>query len=1125
MSLVGGQRPPFRAPCPGSVLCGNGKRYRHGKESEENIPVYRNNTTPWYGDTVTGPSPLPTPNPCGIEGYNCTGNYNYKTGTGRGGAGNSGGCGPWAIDNDVPANTWMRPDMLLSVSILDGGTGYAVGNLLNVPGGVYAGGGGGPASIKVVSVEAVTGKIKKARAADRGSYSTNPPSPCTPTNGNASASFTLTFTPETISLSVCCKRGFKNVQAYREHHGTRPWTTGNGNADKALVSTAAGGAILPFASFQPTVDDVKYLTVTYDVHLDWQHVQENGDGIYSTSTGSGSVSVDPLTGGLTSSLWTSQDKYGYSGEYHTSGGSGPDGGAANADTMFWDLHLSNFPGWPAANGAPWYGAVAAGMTLPDIITAWNAGLDSSGTLLPPLTDFNNYSGSASIPFADFLGLEGNSTSITISFSRSATVVSWDIIVLENYTIANLIVDHNGRAPGDPLYYVTTDPDHPLKISGGDHTHSYGSMTLSVPNPGSAVLNDIDANLLSLWPLNDDALYPFRTDGYCGFAPLVTRNESGETSPIKGFLGPSWVDPNAALYDGSIRGAPNPAGYQKSFDFRRENWIECAAIDSYPAYMDVNSYGAWTPDVLPQNCTQWTNDNTPLPSGAGVYYKKNIWAVMGIVNPPTGIFKQKWVETLLPWQSHNFARPAGADKFSYDETVPHAFGVCIVYQVVSVSGSGAGAVVTLSDGGGNPITPPDFGAYAGQIWGGISVGGFYLIASATGSTVTLGAKQFNVPTGWPAVWSSGDSATTFGRLRFPDAPGIIGRVVVTTVADESPVKLTITGSPYLALNQVADEKVDILDKRMNVLASNVTVTRVSDPQFTVPTAYATIAAAKWIVAHGAASWHWNDTTPKHSYLLLDFLFNYRARAEAIRINDTITSYQANGGAMGIDDLSPLGSPQSVPLTDITSFNQTQGCLPFTPCDPSVVCISPNGESFPNGVTYGFPAVALDEQDGTQWQSCVVQAVIEPLWQVPHVPSSPDPDLYPSVFAWAQDNGGCNDDTIVPPVVHHPHPPLVEAFCYLPGEIGADSTEITADSTETTADGAGPNGDENARALPDGIAVGFLSPVDHTTGDIAWPPALPGGDQPWWFYNQACGCISGYGRFMVPYGDFMICEGTT
>ncbi|HWC60492.1 MAG TPA: hypothetical protein VHC44_12420, partial [Verrucomicrobiae bacterium] len=177
--------------------------------------------------------------------------------------------------------------------------------------------------------------------------------------------------------------------------------------------------------------------------------------------------------------------------------------------------------------------------------------------------------------------------------------------------------------------------------------------------------------------------------------------------------------------------------------------------------------------------------------------------------------------------------------------------------------------------------------------------------------------------------------------------------------------------------------------------------------------------------------------------------------------------------------PVGS-----ATQFASFTQTAACLPFVPCAPKVVCISPNGETFQNGITHEFPSeFVCDEQYGSKWWAFVQSTMTDLFWQRPHRPCNIEP-----CAKWTMDGGTCaedaegscpGDDDFVPgesepPEYFFGHAPQVEARLALPTNYGSAQNE-------------------SAPALPDGIQIGWLSPVDHSTGEIAYPPEPPGAAQ--------------------------------
>jgi hypothetical protein len=75
------------------------------------------------------------------------------------------------------------------------------------------------------------------------------------------------------------------------------------------------------------------------------------------------------------------------------------------------------------------------------------------------------------------------------------------------------------------------------------------------------------------------------------------------------------------------------------------------------------------------------------------------------------------------------------------------------------------------------------------------------------------------------------------------------------------------------------------------------------------------------------------------------------------------------------------------------------------------------------------------------------------------------------------GSCPDDDDYvpgesePPTYYFEHAPQVEARLTLPTNYG-------------------PGQDESPPALPAGVQIGWLSPVDHTSGEVALPPLPPG-----------------------------------
>jgi hypothetical protein len=456
-------------------------------------------------------------------------------------------------------------------------------------------------------------------------------------------------------------------------------------------------------------------------------------------------------------------------------------------------------------------------------------------------------------------------------------------------------------------------------------------------------------------------------------------------------------------------------------------------------------------------------------------------------------------------------PAGADRFTYEENS--------VYAIESITGSGPGAQVTLQtcSGCANPGSSTQPISSITGVWGGLAVGGFYEISSISGgNVVTLGTLIYNVPSDWSSA--SGDNSYCFGKLRWStgtpssDPPPILGRASVTSVSSVSSMVSKITTQTLTTLGMPAsgNDTIDIYDDTMTLLSSNAAVTRIDDSHFTVPVALSTIATAAYIMTHGTPYYYWDDQQPKGDYVYTDWTWWIRLLCEATRWN----TFLAGCPPSGLTCTCPSGTETSYcyPFYDPIAanfddaFTQTAACVPFNPCNPSVLCISPNGEEFANGTTYGFNTIQLDETYGSGWQAEFQQVMTDLLYEPPHYPAS-NP-CTPTPFEWLQDTGGCAPDTDT--ITYYAHAPIVEARLTLPSN-------------------GGPSGTETAPSLPSGISIGWASPagLDADCGsppaDTLFPPG-PNGyglevDGIWNFWIGMCNCISSSGEFAEQYENII------
>jgi hypothetical protein len=924
----------------------------------------------------------------------------------------------------------------------------------------------------------------------------------------------FTDTGDFVDMTVVHKRGFKNVYARRQWHGVLPWTAPEAGCLPILCPSGH-----QYRTYQATASQTRYGTVTPDI----SYSVTNGQGSpYSTTAScTGSRTVDPLSGKITSTIETFEDDYtdtigmGTQHVKHIAGGAGyvsGDGGltfttyAKDLTTVIdpaagADVHCTT-PHAPTDGGLP---GSATDLDLVGLIAYWNATPGNAAWLFPyPPSDLNNYDETVT---ATPSGTE--TTIYRISWSRTATVFTFDVSFDDTNT-------------------------------GGHYTSFFsGTITLSNPNTAGDLKSDL-VSLLAWWPLNDDSLYPWRTDLKTGVAPLVTRDEiptnitpvgfntytvddlanpvddASANHPFDPGWSPTWAqiawfDPvvyiwkfnpptnstDAAAnvliqqYDGSILGKPQPAGYQDNFDFKFKDIRGCCdrpgggiqtwSWNTIGYGQNVSTFNSNTGSQIPLNATQWNNwlDAINKPPCAFMFYSdQSDYYGAGCVSSSgtskagdAGAFVMgKWAEIIDIWPSENFARPAGDDKFAYDEN----FVYCATLLTGGPGGDSgldySGSTFSLIDPrtGLAPADPSVFSTIT--LWGGSMVEGFYDV-SYSGGVVTLVTKIYDSPAGW--LSKSGDDASCFGGLRFPDAPSLLGRIAITP--DMAGTTFTFaTAQPNFGMDTAThQEQVDVYDASMTVLASNITATRVDDSNFSLPTAYLTAA---FVQINGSPAWYMNDSSPKGDFTVLDWTADLRSIGE---YNTLAGMLDCDGVQVTRPTTNAGGGPVTQPFAE---FNQIQCCLPFVPCAPKVICISPNGETFPNGITYDFPSTfLLDEQYGSKWWSKPEPIMTDIFWQTPHRPCNIE-----ACAQWLMDDGSCNANVggTCPATDESPAPkyfyglaPQVEARITVPA-FGDDCSKAY-----------GADGSEAGPAVPAGVQIGWLSPVNYSTGDVALPPLAP------------------------------------
>jgi hypothetical protein len=836
-----------------------------------------------------------------------------------------------------------------------------------------------------------------------------------------------------INFAVAHKRGFKNAAARRYWNGVPGYGV---SRDGGLDTTqcCGDGTIKKWNGYRSTINGSKFLTVAISSENILTDYHYDGSGNLTGTT----VAFDD-TSAVTQSIDATSGLLSFSG-FSASPNSSSNHSLAQLAFAFWTpSQIVEKATTPFLDGTP-FSTVEC---TDNSITV----KDSDGRIIETLTwdlaggtaDHKTYEWSGT-------GTQFLDEEITMSFSDAGLFYS------------------------DTINTWSSEGGSDLQLAAKQVVTM--NATLGGSNTSASILADIVA-MLALWPLNDDSLYPWRPDSKVSVAPLVSRDEVHTMAFTADFYtvnGDGTLSLNTAdtrVATGDIIGAPLPAGHQNHFDWAYQDWAGCCdrpvdnpGFQTWSWYqvgwgMNVSSFNASAGCSLPLNATQWTNffQAVNKTQGGSLIYNEPRQDLFGsgcVSSDGTSgtldggaLWGYKYAEILDQWPSENFGMPAGDAKFWFDETR--------VYCATVVDSTHVTLTNTL-DG----TTPPDGTDFSG-VWGGPVVGGFYNVTGYSGGTLTLGSKVWNVPSNW-ASKSNGDEASCFGLLRWPSRPSLLGRAEISTTGTTA---IFTTPQPAFGMNLAGTEQVDIYDAAMTLLAASVTATRIDDSSFTTASSYPT---AKYVAITGV-KYYFNDSNPKGDYALLQWWSDFRSKGEYDRLTGVL---DCSGTQVARPTANAGGGPVEV-NTQFSNFTQVPSCLPFSPCAPRVVCISPNGETFPNGVTYPFPATFdCDEQYGSKWWAWVQVTMTDLFWQPPHRPCNIDPTAL-----WKEDDGSCQADTpdTTPPVYYYAHRPQVEARLTLPCNYGVGQNETPP-------------------ALPDGVQIGWLSPVTNDTGDVAYPPEPPG-----------------------------------
>lgn len=781
---------------------------------------------------------------------------------------------------------------------------------------------------------------------------------------------TYTGPTGTLNLASCSKVGFKTVFAQKCWQGRPPFGAECCvSATKPAVYSSPNGTRYRTISFSGTIKYGKSLTYspadgghTVIAAGDWITIyhsegtqtigQLNGKRSSSaTNYGSGSINPNPISDGTFAGGNTEQDYYGNLQAIISAGVCTilDDGEVTDGETVeVWS------PGSPTSTD---YDYAHFGELVVQNLWPNNSGIPGGGTPYPPLQH-------------------------KVVRTRSATVITFRV---------------------DPSTWSQGE----LDLMAGTQSLIDVDVTITLSNPyTSDDVNDDIQELLAQWPLDDDKLYPWRTDGKCTSGPMVLRFEQvlGSQYPQ---ADPNAVDDSALPYDGSILGGPTAVLLNRVFSPRNMKWRNEGA----PGFPDwkLTGYGAWSDDgdETPGTpyASYWVNQYEAECLLPGRTLTFNTLTV-NPANPMSDallagnrLVGSKYAEVKIPWFSYNFGRPWGIkDLETRDQST------------VNCTPSGGGFV------------------------------------------------------------------NEHGNLRwtYPTVFPIDGRRQVSAATNASPIQITTVGSDGTPAdhNLQTGGLVDIAGVLGNTAANGTsrTVTRVNATSFTIDgtTGNGAYTSGGYVSSTAAPDYWWNDNKPKGSYAVLSFNNNFRQDYSNALSGD----YRPNTGGLYEIDVST-------------------SCLEFRTCCPRVICLSNNGETFPNGTTYGSAVLDLDDCYGSAFYQEIAQWMADPLWQFPTFPC----DLIGEGLSWNEDDGSGHTDT--GSKAYFPQRPYVEF--------------------ENTV----PSG---APALPGSKSIAVLTVEqlnDSVTNGQTWnPPAQGGCYMPVWvWYLNLLSTIDENRRFSDTYADQM------
>lgn len=443
-------------------------------------------------------------------------------------------------------------------------------------------------------------------------------------------------------------------------------------------------------------------------------------------------------------------------------------------------------------------------------------------------------------------------------------------------------------------------------SGAEDTETEITSDLSSPYTVGDVMSDLYA-LLSRISLKDHYRYPWRTDEYVTRAPVVCRDENEvpsapnyvplpmevrvsqtetQTKPWRLFgyyqwdeplpPGRAYGDPRPCPWTGIVLGDLLPAGYESFFDPMHKVGEKCYDPESGNPIIYTRWVGRWsTSDGITPHATRWTERFNVKPTGEprGEPPRVVPLGAGAWVWIKDGLFHaQKWAEIKLPFRGWNWFRPCGEDRY----LVQNSTARCVQPGFTEDENS-----VSLQIYG----TPNPFSVGDKVLFFNGTEYQERQVTSASGSSVTLGPKLGVAALSAPVNSDSQNQTGPFiGKLRFPTAWPICGEIAIQTTSGQgvSPIQITLAEpAPWLRTG----DRVDISGVQGNTAANgtNLQVTVIDSTHFTIPgTGNGDYAGGGMVRSTGAPDPQWNSDAPTGTYLV----FTWKGSSDQWRWADEV-----------------------------------------------------------------------------------------------------------------------------------------------------------------------------------------------------------------------------------------------